>query len=77
MIYKLVFKINYYYVKLLGLVMIKKVDRKQIIIIWLGVLLLSGCRSMQDQSANSDANVRVSGDVTVSAIGRSGGIYEK
>lgn len=48
-------------------------NMKQLIIIWLGVLLLSGCRSIQDQSADNDVgNVRVSGDVMVSAVVREG-----
>ena len=49
--------------------------RKQLIVIWILVLLLSGCAmlSRQDKTIKDDPNnVRVSGDAMVSAVDRKG-----
>ena len=44
-------------------------NKKQLITAWVIALLLSGCALVQDKSKNNDSgSMRVSGDVTVSAI---------
>ena len=44
-------------------------NKKQLIVACVVALLLSGCASMQDKSKKDDSgNVRVSGDLTVSAV---------
>jgi hypothetical protein len=46
-------------------------NKKQLIVVGLGLLLLSGCVGIQDRSIKNDSSdVRVSGDVTVSARDR-------
>jgi PBP1b-binding outer membrane lipoprotein LpoB len=46
---------------------------KQLIAIWIVAWLFSGCISLQDKTTKKDSNsVKVSGDVTVSAIDRKG-----
>lgn len=48
-------------------------NKKQLTVAWVAVLLLSGCASIKDKSIKNDSsNVRVSGDVTVSTINRKG-----
>ena len=48
-------------------------NKKQLIVAWVVVLLLSGCVLIQDKSTKNDSsNVRVSGDATVSIIDRKG-----
>ena len=50
-----------------------KLNKKQLIVVWGIVLLLSGCALIQDKSIKNDSgNVSVSGDVTVSTINRKG-----
>jgi PBP1b-binding outer membrane lipoprotein LpoB len=50
-----------------------KMNKKYLIVVWVFILLFSGCVSMQDKSVNNDsANVSVSGDVTVSGVDRKG-----
>ena len=48
-------------------------NKKQLIIVWVVILLLSGCASIKDKSTKNDSgNVRVSGDATVNTIDRKG-----
>ena len=47
--------------------------KKQLIVTWVVVFLLSGCVATQDKSIKNDSgNVRISGDVTVSTVNRKG-----
>ena len=48
-------------------------NKKQLIVAWVVVLLLSGCAGIPDKSAKKDSsNLSVSGDLTVSTINRKG-----
>jgi uncharacterized protein YceK len=46
---------------------------KQLTIVWVVMLLLSGCTSAQNKPKKDDpGSVRVSGDLTVSSVNRKG-----
>ena len=48
-------------------------NKKQLIVFLVVMLLLSGCASAQDKPTKNDSgNVRVSGDATVSTVDRKG-----
>jgi outer membrane biogenesis lipoprotein LolB len=48
-------------------------NKKQLIVAGVVVLLLSGCTLIQDKSKQNDSgNVRVSGDATISTVDRKG-----